>query len=178
MNLDPRRVLEQEEPRRTEFQSRQVALDLVVVAALPERIDRLLHAVPTLQMGNSYRPGGWSVAQIVHHLVDSHLHSYLRCKYALCETLPHIKPYDENEWVATGECSIEEVRSAQVFLAALHGRWVRLLGSLSPDQWKRSFHHPERNEDFSLFQQVAIYAWHGEHHLAQMALALGTEMPA
>jgi hypothetical protein len=178
MTLDPLAASQQPRPVRDAWDPANAKQDLAIIAALPGRVSRLLEGVGTQSLGARYREGGWTVAEIVHHLVDSHLHSYLRCKYALCENHPSIVPYDENTWVATPECSADGVPEALDFLASLHARWIRMMSGLDETGWHRTFHHPERNRDFTLFQQAGLYGWHGEHHLAQAAMALGRPMPA
>jgi hypothetical protein len=178
MTLDPLAASQQPRPVREAWNPEHVRQDLAIIAALPGRVARLLEGVGAQGLRARYREGGWTVAEIVHHLVDSHLHSYLRCKYALCENHPSIVPYDENTWVTTPECSAEAVSEAVEFLAGLHMRWIRMLSGLDEAGWKRTFHHPERDRDFALFQQAGLYGWHGEHHLAQAAMALGRSMPA
>jgi len=178
MTLDPFAASKQPRPVREVWDPDHASRDLAVIAALPGRLSRLLEGVQASGLGSRYREGGWTVAEIVHHLVDSHLHSYLRCKYALCENHPSIVPYDENVWVGTPECSTEAVGEAVEFLARLHARWIRMMTGLDEVGWRRTFHHPERNRDFALFQQAGLYGWHGEHHLAQAAMALGKAMPS
>ena len=178
MSLDPLAVSRLPEPVRAGWDPAQVKQDLSILAAFPDRLDRLLGGISrVLALGSTYREGGWTVTEIVHHLVDSHMHAYMRCKFALCETRPTIQPYDENAWVGTPECKLEHVFGATVVLSFLHMRWVVLLSALDEAGWNRAFHHPERGRDIPLFQQVATYAWHGEHHLAQAALALGVKLP-
>lgn len=165
------------EPRWERFDAVLVQEALGSIEALPGCLQRLLRGVDEAGLGARYREGGWTVAQIVHHLVDSHLHSYARCKFALLEETPTIKPYDENRWVETPECGAEQVGEALELLEHLHHRWVRMLAGLAMPQWERSFHHPERGETIVLYRQAGVYAWHGEHHLAQAALALGKQLP-
>ena len=178
MILDPRSASNLPMPLRSHYDSRQVELDCAVLAGFPARLAKLVDGVSADRLGSTYRQGGWTVAEIVHHLVDSHLHSYLRCKFALCQNHPAIMPYEENDWVRTGECGAEEVVCALGLLANLHQRWSKMLRSLDEGGWTRTFHHPQSRRDFALYQQVAIYAWHGDHHMAQAAQALGKELPA
>lgn len=175
--MDPRDVLTNAEPRWERFDAVLVREAVEIIGALPGDLSRLLAGVGEDGLGARYRAGGWTVAQIVHHLVDSHLHSYARCKFALLEETPTIKPYDENRWVETPECGVEQVGEAVELLAHLHRRWVRLFEGLAVSQWERAFFHPERGEALTLFRQAGVYAWHGEHHVAHIALALGRPMP-
>lgn len=175
--MDPKDVLAISEPRWDRYEASLVKASLDDIAALPGRLTALLRGASTQELGARYREGGWTVAQIVHHLVDSHLHSYVRCKFALLEDGPTIKPYDENRWVETPECGAEDVGEALLLLEHLHRRWVRMLGGLTPSQRERTYFHPERNEHIVLFRQAGVYSWHGERHLAHVAIALGRPMP-
>lgn len=175
--MDPRDVLAISEPVWARYDAALVEAALDEIAVFPKRLAEFLKGVGAEELGARYREGGWTVAQIVHHLVDSHLHSYSRCKFALVEDGPTIKPYDENRWVETPECGPEQVGEALEFLEHLHRRWVRLLRGLAPSQWERTFFHPERNEHIVLFRQPGIHAWHGERHIAHIALALVRPMP-
>lgn len=177
MPLDPAAAALVPEPVRSVFDSRAIARDLEDLADFPADLRQILSDVPPADLARTWRPGSWTVAQAVHHFLDSHLHAYMRCKFALGESNPSIKPYDENLWVVTPECDPESVAETVDLLDLLHRRWVRLFAGLDRDAWSRTFHHPERGRDFVLYEQVAIYAWHGPHHLAQICVALGKPLP-
>lgn len=164
-------------PDPTVFDAARALAAVERIAAQPSRFRALTSGLSLEALGRRYREGGWNVAQIVHHVADSHLHSYLRCKYALCETDPVIHPYEENDWVLTPDCDPEAVDEALALLDALHRKWTRLFRGLDEAGWNRSFHHPGSGKDYRLFQQVEIYAWHGDRHLAQAAMALGRDVP-
>ena len=140
---------------------------LAEVAQLPERVRSALEGLSNAQLETPYRPGGWSVRRVAHHLPDSHLNSYIRFKLALTEDNPTIRPYDEARW-AELEDSDAPVEVSLALLEALHQRWVMLLKSLSEPDWKRTFAHPASGQTLRLEQNLANYAWHGEHHLAHI----------
>ena len=119
-----------------------------------------------------YRPGGWNISQIVHHLADSHMHCYMRMKHAMLEIQPHIKDYNEAEWAALPDASSTEISYSMELLDALHKRWCVFLKSLDKDQLKRSYFHPERNKFYPIGTTILLYAWHCEHHLEHIKLAL------
>ena len=135
------------------------------IAALPADLRRTVEALNDGQLDTPYRPGGWTVRQVVHHLPDSHMNSLVRFKWALTEDRPLIKAYDENGWAALPDCRgpIALARSAR----RLHARWVDLLHSLSWPQLQREFLHPESGAA-TLAVTVGAYAWHGRHHLAHI----------
>ena len=119
------------------------------------------------QLDTPYRPGGWTVRQVVHHVPDSHLNCYLRFKLALTEDEPTIKSYAEDRWAELDDSRATPIEVSLTLLESLHDRWVRLMRSLSPQDWKRTFLHPERGV-MSLDKTVAMYAWHGRHHVAHI----------
>ena len=137
------------------------------VAQLPERLRSALAGLSDAQLDTPYRPGGWTVRQVAHHLPDSHLNSYTRFKLALTEENPTIRPYDETKWAELGDSSAP-IEVSLTLLDALHERWVILLTSLSGSDWQRTFTHPASQQTLTLEQSLANYAWHGEHHLAHV----------
>ncbi len=137
------------------------------IAETPRRLREAVRGLTTEQLDTPYRPGGWTVRQVIHHVPDSHLNSYVRFKLALTEDEPVIKPYDEAGWAALPDSRIAPVEASLGLLDSLHERWVVLLGSLAPSDFARSFSHPERGR-VSLGTNLALYAWHGKHHVAHI----------
>ena len=119
------------------------------------------------QLDTPYREGGWTVRQLVHHVPDSHMHSYLRFKLALTEEQPAISAYDEKVWADLPDSRETPVETSLSLLEALHRRWVVLLRSMKPAEFGRAYRHPERGP-VSLDMAVAMYAWHGRHHTAHV----------
>src|SRR5271170_3026721 len=119
------------------------------------------------QIETPYREGGWTVRQVVHHVPESHMNSYMRFKLALTEDEPTIKPYLEDRWADTAEVHSTPLEVSLSLLESLHDRWVRLLRSLQPADWKRTFRHPQLGT-VSLERNLALYAWHGKHHVAHI----------
>lgn len=118
------------------------------------------------RLDTPYRPEGWTVRQVIHHVADSHMTSYLRFKLALTESEPTIKPYNEAEWAKLADATAPVEPSLEL-LAILHSRWILLLRSIEPAQWIRTFRHPERGI-VRLDTNLMLYAWHGKHHLAHI----------
>lgn len=137
------------------------------IAATPERLRAAVTDLTVAQLETPYREGGWSVRQVVHHIPDSHLHSYIRFKLALTEEQPTIKPYNESRWAELTDARTGPVETSLGLLEQLHERWVLLLRALSPDDFARTFQHPERGI-VSLDANLAMYAWHGAHHVAHI----------
>jgi hypothetical protein len=119
------------------------------------------------QLDTPYRQGGWTVRQIVHHVPDSHLNSYIRFKLALTEDRPTIKPYDEALWAGLSDSRDTPVETSLTLLESLHSRWIVLMRGMGEADWKRTFNHPERGV-VSLENTLAMYAWHSKHHVAHI----------
>jgi hypothetical protein len=138
----------------------------------PSVIARLVSGLTDAQLETPYRPGGWTVRQVVHHVPDSHINAYVRMKLALTEDAPAIKAYMEDRWAELPEAKSAPVALSVELLTALHARWVAMLRALPADAFVRSFVHPDLGP-VPIDQALAIYAWHGRHHAAHIELALG-----
>lgn len=119
------------------------------------------------QLDTPYRPGGWTVRQVVHHVPESHMNSYIRFKLAITEDEPTVKPYFEDRWAQLQDALVSPVEPSLDLLDALHRRWVWFLRSLEDGDFDRTFQHPELGV-VSLNKNVALYAWHGRHHVAHI----------
>ena len=137
-----------------------------VLAAAPTRLRAAVSDLDDAQLDTPYREGGWTVRQVVHHLPDSHLNSYVRFKWALTEAAPVIKPYFEDRWAELPDSDALLAVSLSL-LAALHERWTLLLRAMTDDDFARTFVHP-KNGVQSLSESLGLYAWHSEHHLAHI----------
>ena len=133
----------------------------------PARIRAAVQGLTTQQLDTPYRDGGWTVRQVVHHVPESHMNSYVRFKLALTEDEPTIKPYSEDLWAKLPDIPATPIEVSLSLLELLHERWVYLLRSISEDEWKRTFRHPESGV-VSLEKNLCIYAWHGKHHVAHV----------
>ena len=138
------------------------------IAATPARLRAAVAGLDDRQLDTPYRPGGWTVRQLVHHVADSHLNAYVRLKLALTEDGPTIKPYDEARWAELPDVAAVPVESSLRLLDALHERWEAVLRALAPEQWERVVHHPEHPAPMSVDALLALYAWHGRHHVAHV----------
>jgi uncharacterized damage-inducible protein DinB len=138
------------------------------IARLPQKVRAAIAGLSDAQLDTPYRPGGWTVRQVVHHLPDSHMNSYMRFKLALTEETPTIKPYDEAALANLSEAKSAPVNISLALLESLHGRWVLMLRAMSDSDWNRTFRHPALNATVRLDTNLALYAWHGRHHLAHI----------
>src|SRR5713226_9044470 len=137
------------------------------IAATPSRMRKAVAGLSAAQLDTPYREGGWTVRQVVHHLPDSHMNSYIRFKLALTEHEPTIKPYDEAQWAELIDGRTAPIEPSLSLLEGLHDRWALFLRSLSSEDVKRRFHHPELGV-VTIDQYIALYAWHGAHHVAHI----------
>lgn len=140
---------------------------IAVLAETPARLRAAVEGLNPEQLDTPYRPGGWTVRQVVHHVPDSHLNAYIRCKLALTEDEPTIKPYDQDRWAVLPDTRATPIEVSLVLLDTLHRRWVDLLRSLRPEDFRRSLQHPERGR-MTLDTVLNAYAWHSMHHVAHI----------
>ena len=136
------------------------------IAAAPENLRRAVAGLTDAQLDTPYRPGGWTVRQLAHHVPDSHMNAYIRFKLGLTEDTPAIKTYEEKDWAKTPETAAPIAMSLDL-LTALHVRWVTLLRGMTAADFARAIKHPEWGKP-SLDALLAMYAWHGRHHTAHV----------
>ena len=152
--------------KRAELSAAEVAPLLDQIGSLPDELRAALAGLTDDQLGAPYRPEGWKVGQVVHHLADSHINAYIRCKLVLTEERPTVKSYQPDAWAATADNNVDVITSVGL-LEALHCRWVALLCPVSADDLQRTF-IPEHGQPTRLDSTIALYAWHGRHHVAQI----------
>lgn len=134
----------------------------------PAKIEQLTTGISNEKLNWKYRPNGWTVKQVIHHCADSHMNSVIRFKLALTEDTPTIRPYFEDRWAELIDSKDNEIYSSILLLKGLHNKWTSLLNDLSNEQLKLEFVHPEHGEKFNLAENIGIYAWHCNHHLAHI----------
>lgn len=134
----------------------------------PQRLRKEVEKLSDEQLDSQYRPEGWTIRQVVNHCADSHMNSLTRFKLALTEDKPIIKPYYEDRWAEHADSKTIPVEAALLMLEGLHKRWVVLLRSLSSEELKKGFIHPEHGREFRLDENIGVYAWHCNHHLAHI----------
>ena len=152
-------------PARLDPESRAKSID--IIAATPARLRAAARGLSDEQLETPYRPGGWTVRQVIHHVPDSHLNAYCRCKLALTEDEPTIKPYDEALWATLPDVKAVPIETSLTLLDAVHERWVAILRGMKASDFDRTLVHPESGRQ-SLDQVLALYAWHGPHHTAHV----------
>jgi hypothetical protein len=137
------------------------------IACTPAALRTAVNGLNEPQLDTPYRDGGWTVRQVAHHLPDSHVHAYCRTKYVITEQHPTIKPYDENAWSALADMRAPLAPSLAL-LEAVHTRWVLVLRALQPTDFARTYFHPEEGKTRTLDELLALYSWHGRHHVAHI----------
>lgn len=152
-------------PERLTPAEREAAI--AELAGLPTRLRAAVADLSDAQLDTPYRPGGWTVRQVVHHVPDSHANAYVRFKLGLTEESPTVRPYEEALWAELPEAKSAPVEPSLAFLAALHGRWVLALRGIAPEEWQRTVVNSETGS-YTLDQLLALYAWHSRHHVAHV----------
>jgi hypothetical protein len=148
----------------------QRAIWIQSIADLPAKLKNTAAQMSKEQLNTPYRPGGWTGKQVVHHLADSHINSYMRFKLALTEDLPTIRPYDEKLWAELPDGKEDDIEGSLELISALHKRLVKALRNMTVADWEKSFYHPESKMEVRLDWNLGMYAWHGEHHLEHLRL--------
>lgn len=137
------------------------------IASTPALFRAAVSGLADDQLDTPYRPGGWTVRQVVHHVPDSHVNAYVRFKLALTEDVPTVKPYDESAWATLEDSRSTPIETSLTFLDVVHDRWLRLMRSMDDAGWQRRYRHPDTG-NHSLDYMLALYAWHGPHHTAHV----------
>jgi len=138
------------------------------IELFPARVEGLIKDISHEKLSWKYRPNGWMVKQVIHHCADSHMNSIIRFKLALTEETPTIRPYNESRWADLKDSLTDEITESIILLNGLHKKWSRLLKSLTKEQLKMEFIHPEHGLKFNLAENIGNYAWHCNHHLAHI----------
>jgi uncharacterized damage-inducible protein DinB len=150
---------------RLEPEARARAID--AIERTPAALRAALAGLSEAQLDTPYRPGGWTLRQVAHHVPDSHMQAYTRFKLALTEDAPTVKPYDEAAWALLEDARVVPVATSLALLDALHARWIAVLRAMRPDDFARAIVHPENGRQ-TLDQLLSVYSWHGAHHTAHV----------
>jgi hypothetical protein len=138
------------------------------IEELPGKLKNLVSNLSEEQLNTAYRPKGWTVKQVIHHIADSHMNAYIRFKLALTEDTPTIKPYYEDKWAELADSKNTSIDVSLKLLESLHERWINLLKSMTKKDFEKSFFHPEHGKEFSLDEVAGMYSWHSKHHFAHI----------
>lgn len=157
-----------ERVRRTEFSDASRADAVASIERTPANVRRAVDGLSDAQLDARYRPGGWTLRQVVHHLADAHAIISTRVRTALTEDSPRVKTWDEAPWAELSDAKSMPIDGSLAILDAVHARLVYLLGTLTPDQWRRTMVHPEWGI-FSIDDLIELCSWHGAHHTAHIS---------
>jgi hypothetical protein len=137
------------------------------IKAFPANLFTAVSKLSVPQLDTPYRPGGWTVRQLVHHCADSHMNAFIRYKLALTEENPTVKPYDEALWANLADAALA-VETSLAIIKAIHLKWGVLLDSMKPEDFRKTYFHPEKKRSQNLEEVTLMYAWHSQHHLAHI----------
>ena len=158
------------------FQKPEVISDEILqnciskISSFPSLLQQEIKNLSGNLMESEYRPGGWTVRQVINHCADSHMNGLIRVKLTLTEDKPVIKPYLEARWAELEDSKNFPIEPALNILDGVHKRWSTILKSLSKEQWQRTFIHPELQKEISLAENTCLYAWHCDHHLGHVRI--------
>ncbi|HEY5061969.1 MAG TPA: putative metal-dependent hydrolase [Gemmatimonadaceae bacterium] len=153
--------------RAEELSAAQRRDAIAVIAATPAELRGAVRGLNDAQFDTPYRPDGWTVRQVVHHIPDSHANALIRFKLGLTENNPTVKPYDEAAWAKLEDARSTPIEISLSLVDGLHDRWIRVLNAMSPADFKRTLNHPE-NGVMTLDHLLALYAWHSRHHVGHI----------
>lgn len=156
----------------TSYSENQIQNWIKDIEELPSKLRQVVSNLSENDLNKSYREGGWNIAQIVHHIADSHINSYTRFKLAKSADTPSILPYDENIWANFSDANNKDISSSLALIEGLHKRWVEFLNSFEEKDWNKAYYHPEHKREFTLKEALSQYSWHSLHHLGQIQNAL------
>ncbi|WP_078412868.1 YfiT family bacillithiol transferase [Priestia abyssalis] len=154
-----------------EKNNRQFQSFIADINELPEKLREAVQGLTEEQIDSSYREGGWTIRQVVHHLADAHMNAFIRTKLALTEDTPTINPFEENEWAVTEEAKEAPVELSLSLLDGLQKRWAFLLERLEEQDVNKTVYHPGLEKELDVYTLAALYAWHGKHHTAHIVNA-------
>lgn len=150
------------------FAIQEIDNDIHTICHFPQVLRETVQHLSDEQLNTPYRPDGWTVRQLVHHLADSHLNSYVRFKWTITEDQPTIKAYDQNAWAELADAKYDAIEPSLLLLTALHLKWTSLLKNLSEADMNKTFIHPQNGRRIKIYENIALYSWHCNHHLAHI----------
>ena len=150
------------------FSESQLQDWLIDIKLLPQHLENAILNLDENEINTPYRPDGWTVKQLVHHVADSHMNAYIRFKLGLTEDNPTIKTYEEAAWANLPDTQNLPINISLTLLHALHARWVEVIKGISVDEWSKTVFHPAQQKEITLWYLLGMYAWHSKHHVAHV----------
>lgn len=150
------------------FDEKQAEIWISDIEALPNQIKLATENLSDAELNQTYRPDGWTLRQVVHHIPDSHMNAYIRFKQAITEDVPVIRPYYEERWAETEEAKNGDIQMSVNLLNSIHFRLVAFLRTLKIEDYQRKYIHPAQGKELTLANMLGMYSWHGRHHLAHI----------
>lgn len=151
-----------------EFSAMQLEEWLLEIDILPKALEYAIQNLDAYQLDTSYRPKGWTVKQVVHHVADSHMNALIRIKLGLTENNPTIKPYEEADWANLIDVQIVPINVSLTMLYGIHAKMLALFKNMQAADWDKTIYHPANKNTVSLWDMLGTYAWHGKHHVAHI----------
>jgi len=152
------------------YTTEQINSYIADIEALPLQLRKEVEGLSDVQLETPYRPDGWTIRQVVHHIPDSHMNAFIRFKLTLTEDNPAIRPYFEDRWANLSDAKMPADVSLNL-TEAVHARWVNILKNMKPEEFERQYTHPEYKKVFTLKEALHMYSWHGKHHLEHIKQA-------
>jgi uncharacterized damage-inducible protein DinB len=172
MNLEARKYPIGHTKYQDQLSPELIKVMIADMAALPADLRTAVGALTKKQKQQSYREGGWTATQIIHHIADSHANCLIRLKVTLTEDNPTVKPYDENLWAELPDSLTENYEASLRMVEGLHERICTVLSSMAVEDFERTYYHPGYQKTFTLREMLCLYHWHGRHHLGQIRVIL------
>lgn len=156
----------------TEIDRQHIQSWKATIQSLPQELNALVKDLSVTERNWIYRPDGWSIKQVIHHLADSHMNSFIRFKLTLTENVPEVRPYEEHKWAVTADGQDDDISASLQIITGVHNRWFYLLDTLTEEDLALLYFHPQHQRLYSLKEAIGIYDWHSRHHLAHIKQAL------
>ena len=154
----------------TEIDRQHIQSWKATIQSLPQELNALVKDLSVTERNWIYRPDGWSIKQVIHHLADSHMNSFIRFKLTLTENVPEVRPYEEHKWAVTADGQDDDISASLQIITGVHNRWDYLLDTLTAEDLALLYFQHQRL--YSLKEAIGIYDWHSRHHLAHIKQAL------
>jgi len=156
-------------------QNKSIEVGISSINNLPNRLNNILEKLPEDHLKWAYRPEGWQICQVVHHISDSHINAFIRMRIACSNSGGQIAPYDEKAWAEFPDSKSTNLENSMEIISSIHRKWVTFLEGLSEQDLNKSYYHPADKVKVTIREAIQMYAWHGEHHFAHIVQGLASK---